>query len=186
MMIRSVFPIIMVVALVVMFSIRLSAEQSGSAQDSLNQPVPPFKLPLLHSPTNRVATSDLIGQVWVVNVWASWCSGCRTEHALITRLSRDYALTLIGMNYRDQRRDAKRWLRMNGNPYDLTAVSNPGPRDFDWGKYGVPATYVIDQQGVIRYQHIGVLSIDALEQELLPAVRHLDSPTLSLARRTRF
>lgn len=183
--VRSVSTIMVAVAVVVMFSIRLSAGPSP-AREALNQPVPAFELPLLHSPANEVASGDFAGQVWVINVWASWCSGCRTEHALVTRLSRDHELTLIGINYRDQRRDAKRWLRLNGNPYDLTVTSSPGPGDFDWGKYGVPATYVIDQQGVVRYQHIGALSAQALEQELIPTIRSLDSPVQSIASRVRF
>lgn len=170
MMVRTLIPVSVVIMAVFVFSIQLSANQLHTATQ--DQPVPAFQLPLLHSPEHRITDRDFLGQLWVVNVWASWCSGCRTEHALITRLSRDHHLTLVGINYQDHPADANRWLRLNGNPYDLVVSAKPAPHEFDWGLYGVPATYVIDHQGKVRYHHIGALSLNALERELLPLTRH--------------
>ena len=121
----------------------------------------------VHSP------ADMKGQVWVLNVWASWCSACREEHPVLLELGRSKVTTLIGLDYKDKRSDALQILREQGNPYVLTAFDGNGRIGIDYGVYGVPETYVIDKEGIIRYKHIGPITPDALNKTIYPLIEKL-------------
>ncbi|MGH8719942.1 MAG: DsbE family thiol:disulfide interchange protein, partial [Burkholderiales bacterium] len=111
--------------------------------------------------------------VWLLNVWASWCVSCRDEHPLLLRLAKD--LKIVGLNYKDQRADALAWLKRFGDPYVLSVSDVEGKTGIDYGVYGVPETYVIDPQGVIRYKHIGPITEEAIDNQILPLVKKLDA-----------
>ena len=113
------------------------------------------------------------GQVWLLNVWASWCVSCRVEHPLLVELARANVVPVIGLNYKDRNELGKQWLAQNGDPYKLSVVDADGRVGIDWGVYGVPETFVIDKNGMIRYKQIGPLTTEALEQKILPLVRQL-------------
>jgi cytochrome c biogenesis protein CcmG/thiol:disulfide interchange protein DsbE len=137
----------------------------------IGKPAPPFDLPLLHEPDKRFSQKDMLGTVWVMNVWASWCPPCLVEHPVVTALSK--STPVVGLNYKDTREDALPWLKRNGDPYKLTAFDAAGRIAIDYGVYGVPETYVIDRKGVIRYKHIGPLTPEVAEQKLKPLIREL-------------
>jgi cytochrome c biogenesis protein CcmG/thiol:disulfide interchange protein DsbE len=137
----------------------------------IGKPAPAFELPLLHAPDKRFTQKDMLGSVWVLNVWASWCPPCLTEHPVVTDLAK--SVSVIGLNYKDTREDALPWLKRNGDPYQLSVYDAAGRIAIDYGVYGVPETYVIDQRGVIRYKHIGPLTPDVAHKKLRPLVEEL-------------
>jgi cytochrome c biogenesis protein CcmG/thiol:disulfide interchange protein DsbE len=113
------------------------------------------------------------GQVWLLNVWASWCISCRDEHPLLVQLAKAKTVPLVGLNYKDKPDEAKAWLKQFGDPYQLSISDLQGRVGIDYGVYGVPETFVIDKAGVIRYKHIGPITPDALEKKILPLVKDL-------------
>ena len=134
---------------------------------------PQFSLPQLHDQGKVFSPDEMKGRVWLLNFWASWCSGCKTEHPVLMQLAKSGEVPVYGMDYKDQKEEAVAWLNRWGNPYPIVAVDAAGRVGIDYGVYGVPETYVIDKQGVIRYKQIGPLTADALKQTILPLVREL-------------
>jgi cytochrome c biogenesis protein CcmG/thiol:disulfide interchange protein DsbE len=129
---------------------------------------PPFDLPILHQPDKRFVPEDMRGKVWLLNVWASWCVSCREEHPVLVGLSKQGVLPILGLNYKDRGDDAQRWLKQFGDPYQLSVVDADGRIGIDYGVYGVPETYLIDTEGVIRYKQIGPVTPEVLEKKILP------------------
>jgi cytochrome c biogenesis protein CcmG/thiol:disulfide interchange protein DsbE len=113
------------------------------------------------------------GQVWVLNIFASWCPPCLAEHPYVTQLAKEPGVKVVGLNYKDRAEDAKAWLRKHGDPYALIAVDSDGRVGIDYGSYGVPETFVIDQQGVIRHKQIGPITPKALQADILPMLAKL-------------
>ena len=113
------------------------------------------------------------GQVWLLNVWASWCVSCREEHPLLLALGKANIVPIIGLDYKDETAAGKRWLSENGDPYSASVVDRDGKVGIDWGVYGVPETFVIDKSGTIRYKQIGPLTAEALEKKIVPLIREL-------------
>ena len=139
----------------------------------IDKPAPAFKLTQLHEPDKSLAREDLKGQVWLLNVWASWCVSCREEHPLLVDLSRQKLVPIYGLNYKDQREAALGWLQQFGNPYVASVADLDGRVGIDYGVYGVPETFVIDKNGVIRYKQIGPITPDALNNKIIPLVKKL-------------
>lgn len=142
----------------------------------VNKPVPAFNLPTLAAPERRMAPEQLQGQVWLLNVWASWCVACQLEHPVLVDLARTGAVTVIGLNYKDRRDLALGWLGKHGNPYLATLSDTDGRVGLDFGVYGVPETYVIDRQGVIRHKHTGPVTQEFVRDTLLPLINRLEQP----------
>src|SRR5512139_1853740 len=139
----------------------------------IGKPAPAFSLNQLHKPDRTLATADMKGQVWLLNVWASWCVSCREEHPLLVELAKAKLVPIVGLNYKDEPAAGMRWLAQHGDPYNLSVVDRDGAVGLDYGVYGVPETFVIDKQGVIRYKQIGPVTVEALEKKILPLVREL-------------
>ncbi len=139
----------------------------------IGKPAPHFELPLLNAPGKTFSQKDMLGSVWVLNVWASWCPPCLVEHPVVTELARSGIVPVIGLNYKDARENALPWLRRNGDPYKLSVYDLEGRIGIDYGVYGVPETYVIDRKGVIRYKHIGPLTPEIAQKKLQPLVKEL-------------
>jgi cytochrome c biogenesis protein CcmG/thiol:disulfide interchange protein DsbE len=139
----------------------------------VNKPAPAFKVPQLEQPELQFAADDLKGQVWLFNVWASWCVACRQEHPVLMQFARQKLVPIIGLDYKDQRKDALGVLTRSGNPYDLTAFDADGRVGIDYGVYGVPESYLVDKAGVIRYKHIGPITTEALEKTIIPLINEL-------------
>ena len=138
-----------------------------------DQPAPDFRLPRLHIPDLQFAAADRRGEVWLLNVWASWCVACRDEHPLLMQLAAGDTLPIIGLNYKDHPADALRWLEDHGDPYGQIPVDRDGRVAIDYGVYGVPETYLIDREGVIRYKQIGPIIRQVLNEAILPLAREL-------------
>jgi cytochrome c biogenesis protein CcmG/thiol:disulfide interchange protein DsbE len=141
----------------------------------IGKPAPAFVLPRLDAPEQRVSVQDLQGKVWLLNVWASWCVACRVEHPLLVELAASGAVPIYGLNYKDKRDDALAWLGRHGNPYVASLADADGRVGIDFGVYGVPETFVIDKQGIIRHKHIGPVTPDDLRDTILPLVKKLNA-----------
>lgn len=139
----------------------------------IGKPVPEFNLPPVKGRTLGLSSTDLKGQVSLVNVFASWCTACRYEHSLLMRLKMEGFVPIHGINYKDRPEDAAEWLDRLGDPYTRTGVDIDGRVSIDWGIYGVPETFVIDREGRIAYKHIGAVTPKVLDETLLPLIRRL-------------
>jgi cytochrome c biogenesis protein CcmG/thiol:disulfide interchange protein DsbE len=139
----------------------------------IGKPAPAFALPRLDDPTQTVKREDLLGKVWVMNVWASWCAPCREEHPLVVAFARERKVPVIGLNYKDRPGDARTWLERLGNPYAATLIDFDGKVGIDFGVYGVPETFVIDAQGVVRFKNVGVLTRQVISQKIEPLLKDL-------------
>jgi cytochrome c biogenesis protein CcmG/thiol:disulfide interchange protein DsbE len=136
----------------------------------IDTPAPAFDLPELADPKRRMSQLDLHGAPTLVNIWASWCVACRDEHRTLLELAEGGALRVVGLNYKDQRDAALKWLDRLGNPYQAIAYDFEGRVAIDWGVYGVPESFLLDSFGIIRFKHVGPLTPAVVKQELMPRV----------------
>lgn len=139
----------------------------------VDKPAPEFRLATLSAPDTEVGLADMRGQVWLLNVWASWCVSCRQEHPVLMQFARDNVVPLVGLNYKDTRPEALGWLKEHGDPYTVSVVDADGRVGIDFGVYGVPETFLIDREGVVRYKHIGPVTPEAVRDVLLPKIAEL-------------
>jgi cytochrome c biogenesis protein CcmG, thiol:disulfide interchange protein DsbE len=137
------------------------------------RPLPDFLLPRLDDAARTVSPTQMLGQVWVLNIWASWCAPCRDEHALLVELAGEDPVPLVGLNHRDDARDAQEWLHRLGDPYAAAALDREGLLAARLDLKGVPASLVIDAQGRVRHVHRGPLTRAVWAAELLPLIRAL-------------
>ncbi len=170
---RFAIPLGIFVLMVGLLGYGLTLDPKRVPSPLIDKPAPPFSLARLHQPETRVSQNDFMGQVWVLNVWASWCVSCRAEHKVISRLAAMNLSKIIGLNYKDQSADAKRWLQQFGDPYSASLMDQDGRVGIDWGVYGVPETFIIGKDGLIKYKHIGPVTDESLEAEVIPALKAL-------------
>lgn len=172
-MFKFIMPLMLFATLVIFLGLGLGLNPSKIPSPLLNQPAPEFSLPLLARPETLASKADMIGNVWLLNVWASWCAACRTEHPVLNQLAAQNTVPIIGLNYKDQPEAAQQWLVELGDPYYLSVIDKEGRVGIDYGVYGVPETFVIDKKGWIRYKHTGALTLDDVRQTLLPLIAQL-------------
>lgn len=172
-MIRFLFPLGVFVVLAGFLAAGLTLNPREVPSPLVDKSVPPFKLAQLERPELEFTQKDMLGQVWLLNVWASWCVSCRDEHPVLIELARNRIVPVVGLNYKDKPPEAKAWLVKYGDPYLLSVTDQDGRVGIDYGVYGVPETFVIDRAGVIRYKQIGPVTREALEAKILPLVRQL-------------
>ena len=165
---RFLWPLAIFILLVGFLAVGLNLDPREVPSPLVGKPAPAFELPVLHQPDKRFVPGDMRGKVWLLNVWASWCASCRDEHPLLVELSKKGVLPILGLNYKDKGDDAQRWLKQFGDPYQLSVVDADGRIGIDYGVYGVPETYLIDAEGVIRYKQIGPITQAILEKKILP------------------
>jgi cytochrome c biogenesis protein CcmG/thiol:disulfide interchange protein DsbE len=139
----------------------------------IDKPAPMFSLTRLAQPEAKFSPADMKGQVWLLNVWASWCVACRQEHPLLVELSKRKAVPIIGLNYKDKPDAARGWLAQWGDPYDLSVRDMDGRIGIEYGVYGVPETFVIDKNGVIRFKQIGPITEEVWQKKMLPLLEEL-------------
>lgn len=139
----------------------------------INKPAPTFSLDQLEKPGTTIKRDDMLGKVWLLNVFASWCVACREEHPLMVEFSRLKLIPIYGLNYKDERMDGLKWLSTFGNPYDAALYDHDGRIGIDYGVYGVPESFLIDAKGVIRYKQIGPFTPDSIQQKLIPMIEKL-------------
>jgi cytochrome c biogenesis protein CcmG/thiol:disulfide interchange protein DsbE len=194
-MLKYIIPLILFIILAIFLAVGLNLNPSEIPSPLLNKPAPAFSAPKLQMtakdggnvaigrepmrpPEAKLSNADLKGQVWLLNVWASWCVSCREEHPVLNQFAQQKTVTIIGLNYKDDPPAAKNWLETLGNPYNVSIMDQDGRIGIDWGVYGVPETFVMDKKGIVRYKHTGPVTLEAIQQTLLPLITQLQAEPL--------
>ena len=174
-MMRFILPFVLFVILAAFLYVGLGLDPREVPSPLVGKPAPAFTLPQVDDPAKKFSSNDMKGQVWLLNVWASWCTACKDEHPVLMGLSRENIVPIFGMDYKDKREDGMAVLRASGNPYALVLSDAEGRVGIEYGVYGVPETYVIDKQGIIKYKQIGAVTPKALREKILPFVKELQA-----------
>ena len=172
-MMRFILPLVIFLVLAAFLYKGLGLNPQEVPSPFIDKPAPVFNLAQLHEPSRNFTPADMKGKVWLFNLWASWCVSCREEHPLLMDLARQNIVPIVGLDYKDKRNDAEAWLSTGGNPYLLNVFDVEGRIGIDYGVTGVPETFVIDKQGVIRYKQIGPVTQESLREKILPLVAEL-------------
>jgi cytochrome c biogenesis protein CcmG/thiol:disulfide interchange protein DsbE len=170
---RFLLPLGIFVVLVGLLGVGLTLNPREVPSPLIGKPAPHFELPQLDDAAKTFTEKDMLGKVWVLNVWASWCVSCREEHPVLLDFARTGGVPLYGLNYKDKRQDGLAWLKSMGDPYQISIFDAEGRVGIDYGVYGVPETYLIDRHGVIRYKRIGPLTPEIVKNKLLPLAQEL-------------
>jgi cytochrome c biogenesis protein CcmG/thiol:disulfide interchange protein DsbE len=171
---RFLIPLILLFGLVYFLGTGLSLDPKEVPSPLIGKPAPPFALTRLDNAQVVVRHEDMLGKVWMLNVWASWCVACREEHPVLVQFARKKLLPVYGLNYKDDRLAGLKWLNSFGNPYDVSLFDQDGRVGIDFGVYGVPETFVIDKSGVVRFKQIGPLTPEVIRDRIEPLVRKLN------------
>ena len=137
----------------------------------IGKPAPEFTLPSLQDPAYPVSSKDLAGRPWVLNVWGTWCAGCRQEHPVLLQIARQTSVPIIGLDWKDDATEAQRWLAELGNPYAAVAFDSEGRVAIDWGVYGAPETFLIGADGKVLYKHIAPMTLEVWAKEFEPRIQ---------------
>ncbi len=172
---KFIAPLALFAVLLGFLAVGLKLDPREVPSPLIGKPAPTFELARLDDPSLRIGKQDLAGKVWMLNVWASWCVACRDEHPLLVEFARRNLVPIYGLDYKDERADALSWLSRMGNPYVASISDTKGLVGIDFGVYGVPETFVIDKQGVIRFKHIGPLTPEVLKDQVEPLIRQLNA-----------
>jgi len=170
---RRYLPLAAFALLALLLGVGLTLKPREVPSPFIGKPAPAFSLPVLADPARSFAPESMRGQVWLLNVWASWCAPCRDEHPLLVALARETGVPIVGLNYKDDPRNAQEWLLRLGDPYRATAMDRDGRTGIDWGVYGVPETFLVDRDGVLRHKVIGPLTRETWNRDVLPLVQQL-------------
>jgi cytochrome c biogenesis protein CcmG/thiol:disulfide interchange protein DsbE len=162
------------VLLVAFLAVGLKRDPREIPSPFIGKPAPTFTLAQLQDPGKTFSPKDMLGKVWLLNVWASWCVSCREEHPVLLEFAKQGVVPIMGLNYKDGRKEGVDALNQMGDPYQLSAFDADGRVGIDYGVYGVPETFVIDKQGVIRYKQIGPITPQAITEKLLPLIKELN------------
>ena len=191
---RFLWPLIGFVVLVILLAVGLNLNPRDVPSPLVGKPAPIFSLPQVAAPEQTFSPKDMLGKVWLLNVWATWCVSCRQEHPVLVEMAKNKAITLVGLNYKEVSGDgaldsdkltadaemklalerSNAWLNQHGNPYRLSVLDLDGRVGINYGVYGVPETYVIDKAGIIRMKHTGPISPDDFSGKILPLVAELN------------
>lgn len=170
---RFLVPLALFLVIVAFLAIGLNLNPREVPSPLIDKPAPAFQLARLDRPHETIRTEDLRGKVWLLNVWASWCVACLQEHPLLVEFSKQGVVPIYGLNYKDKPDAAAAWLGEHGNPYTVSIVDADGHVGIDYGVYGVPETFLIDKQGVIRFKQIGPVTPQVIDRKLLPLIKQL-------------
>ena len=172
-MFRHILPLAVFIVLAGLLAFGLTNDPQHVPSPFIGKPAPTFSAPQLSAPEQSISLSDLAGQVSLINVWASWCTACYQEHPVLLKLANISDVPIYGLNYKDTHDEAVAWLKKLGNPYKAVIVDTEGKIGIDYGVYGVPETFVLDQNGIIQYKHIGPISEHDLQNKILPLINQL-------------
>lgn len=170
---RYLIPLALFIVIGGFLAVGLTKDPSRVPSPLIDKPVPDFELPLLDADAGKIGPEDMRGEVWLLNIWATWCAGCREEHHVLMEAASRDGVRILGLDYKDERGAALQWLEERGDPYFASAFDPEGRVGIDLGVYGVPETYVIDAEGIVRHKTIGPVSMETLKQDILPLVRRL-------------
>ncbi len=172
---KFLVPLLAFLLLVGLFVIGLTKDPSRIPSPLVGNPAPEYALPSLRDPDALVGSADFAGQIALVNIWATWCPGCRQEHGFLMELAAEKIVPIYGLNWRDNRPDALQWLQALGNPYVNSAFDVDGRVGIDWGAYGAPETFLVDSNGMVVHKHIAPLTREIWEQEFMPLIAELEA-----------
>ena len=169
---KFLLPCAAFIALAVLFAFGLNPNRDIHALPSplIGKPAPLFTLSDVLEPNRIVSNADLKGQVYVLNVWGTWCVACRQEHEALLAIAQQRKVPIIGLDYMDERGKAQQWLRQLGNPYAAVAFDTDGRTAIDWGVYGAPETFLVDGQGRVLYKFISPMTAEVWEREFAPRI----------------
>jgi len=190
---RFLWPLIGFAVLVALLAVGLNLNPRDVPSPLVGKPAPLFSLSRLDAPDQNFSPQDMLGKVWLLNVWSTWCISCRQEHPVLVDMAKNQKVTLVGLNYKEVRGDggldadklsaaaerklalerSNTWLKQHGNPYSLSVLDLDGRVGIDYGVYGVPETYIIDKAGIIRMKHTGPISRDDFSGKILPLLTEL-------------
>lgn len=174
---KHLIPLIAFLAIAVLLKVGLHLNPQKLPSALIGKPAPTFNLNLLSAQDQQFSPADFKGQRWILNVWASWCVSCRYEHPLLNEIARKTDIPLVGLNYKDEAGKAQQWLDQRGNPYSKVPMDINGDAGIDWGVYGVPETFVIDEQGLVIYKHAGPITPEIVNNDILPLFASNNSST---------
>jgi len=172
-MLKYLTPLALFTVMAVFLALGLNLNPRDIPSPLIDQPAPNFSLPVLSNASQTLNKDKMLGEVWLLNVWASWCVSCRSEHPVFNQLARKKLVKIVGLNYKDEPAAAKQWLAQLGNPYNVSMMDQEGRTGIDYGVYGVPETFVVDKKGIIRYKHTGPVSWQDVEKILIPLINQL-------------
>lgn len=167
---KFVIPVLLFALLVGMFYKGLYNDPTLVPSPFIGKPAPTFAVPSLQNPAVTVSNASFAGRVALLNVWASWCPGCASEHALLLQIANEGIVPIYGLNWKDERPAAMNWLQRLGNPYTLVAYDNANTVGIDWGVYGAPETFLLGADGTILHKLVGPLTVEIWETEFLPLI----------------
>ncbi len=170
---KAYIPLGIFAVLVVFLAIGLTRDPREIPSPLIGKPAPDFSAPVLDSTALQLTKQDMLGKVWLLNTWASWCVACREEHPLLVEFAKDKPLPIVGLDYKDKDDAGKMWLTQFGNPFDVSIADRDGRIGINFGVYGVPESFLIDKAGIIRYKQIGPFTTEVLQNKLLPMIREL-------------
>ena len=172
---KALIPFFIFVILVALLGYGLTKDPKKIPSPLIGKAAPAFNLPSLSDPQKMISSESLKGKVYLLNVWASWCAACRDEHPRIVAFAKQSTTEVLGLNYKDERPDAMRWLQAFGNPYADSMHDFKGNVGIDYGVYGVPETFIIDKKGIIRYKQIGPVTVEAMNDKIIPLINQLEN-----------
>jgi cytochrome c biogenesis protein CcmG/thiol:disulfide interchange protein DsbE len=170
-MVKYVVPFALFILMGVFLYIGLHKDPRYVPSPLIGKPAPEFTLPSLQDAAYTVSTKDLAGCPWVLNVWGTWCGGCRQEHDVLLAIARQNELPIVGLNWKDDNAAAQEWLRSLGNPYAVIAEDREGRTAIDWGVYGAPETFLIGPDGTVLYKHIAPMTMEVWNTEFRPRIQ---------------
>jgi cytochrome c biogenesis protein CcmG, thiol:disulfide interchange protein DsbE len=170
---RFLVPLAIFLGLAIFMYVGLSRDPREVPSPLIGKPAPEFALSTVHDAGKTISRQDMLGKAWILNVWASWCVACREEHPLLVDYAKRKTVPIIGLNYKDTRPAGARWLANLGNPYDASLFDDNGRVGLDFGVYGVPETFVIDPEGVVRFKHVGPINPEILRTKIEPLLKQL-------------
>ena len=167
---KFMIPMGLFVVLVIFFVVGLQNDPRMIPSPLIGKPAPQFSLEDLHDPTRRVDNTKYKGKTYILNVWGTWCPECRVEQDAMLAIARTRTVPIIGLDWKDDRNLALRWLQQLGNPYDEIAFDPEGQVAIDWGVYGAPETFLVGPDGTILYKRIGPMTWTVWQEEFLPLI----------------
>ncbi|MCP4996531.1 MAG: DsbE family thiol:disulfide interchange protein [Gammaproteobacteria bacterium] len=171
---RHLIPLGVFLGLVVLLAIGLGLNPRDVPSVLIDKPAPEMDMPDLLDPSKRVTTSSMKGQVWMLNVWGTWCPECWREHDFLNHLAKNESVSIVSINWRDDANEAKLFLKKKGNPFVAIGFDPESRSVVDWGVYGAPETFIIDKQGIIRWKHAGSITLELWQSEIKPLMQKLE------------
>ncbi len=171
---KYLLPLVAVVILIPILILGLGSDPSQLPSQYIGKPAPEFDLPTLKDPEKRISTANLSGEISLVNIWATWCAGCRAEHSFLIKLSEETGIPIYAINWRDNRPDALKWLAQLGDPYVASGYDEDGRVGIDWGVYGAPETFLVNANGHVVFRYPGPMNPSVWEREFAPRIAELN------------